>query len=39
MAACLKKARKTKRIDVALECSIPDSVYDEMENALLEYGK
>lgn len=39
LASCLKKARKTKRIDNALECNIPDSVYDEMEKALEEHGK
>lgn len=39
-AACLKKARKSRRIENALECSIPDEVYDAMEKALEEeYGK
>ena len=30
-AACLKKARKTKRIELSLECKIPDEVYDRLE--------
>lgn len=33
-AACLKKARKSKRIDTSLECTIPDSVYDIMEEEI-----
>ena len=33
---CLKKARKSKRIDRSLECQIPDEVYDLMERELLE---
>ena len=33
-AACLKKARKSKRIDTALGVNIPDEVYDSMEAAL-----
>ena len=28
---CLKKARKTKRIDRTLETQIPDAVYDRIE--------
>ena len=28
---CLKKARKARRIESALECSIPDEVFAEME--------
>ncbi len=32
--ACLRKARKGKRIEKALETAIPDSVYDAMENEL-----
>ncbi len=35
-AACLKRARKSRRIDRALECDIPEEVYDAMENALAE---
>ena len=29
-AACLAKARKAKRIERALECQIPDAIYDAM---------
>ena len=31
---CLKKARKTKRIETALACSVSDEVYDRMEELL-----
>ena len=31
---CLKKARKSRRIDRSLECKIPDEVYDLMESEL-----
>ena len=33
-ASCLKRARKSKRIDNALGVSISDAVYDSMEAAL-----
>lgn len=33
-AECLKKARKTKRLDRALSCQIPDVVYDGLEEEL-----
>ena len=33
-AACLKKARKSKRIETSLECSIPETVYDRMEEEI-----
>ena len=33
-ASCLKKARKSKRIEASLECSIPDEVYDRMEEEI-----
>lgn len=33
-AACLKKARKSKRLERTFECSIPDAVYDEAERLL-----
>ena len=33
---CLKKARKSRRIERSLECQIPDEVYDLMESELLE---
>lgn len=31
---CLKKARKSRRIESSLECSIPDEVYERMEEEL-----
>ena len=31
---CLKKARKSHRIDKDLECTIPDEVYDAMEQEM-----
>ncbi len=31
---CLKKARKSRRIDHNMECQIPDEVYDLMEREL-----
>ena len=31
---CLKRARKSKRIDRNLDCEIPDAVYDKMEQEL-----
>ena len=33
-AACLKKARKSRRIEASLECSIPAEVYDRMEEEI-----
>ena len=33
-AACLKKARKSKRIETSLKCSIPETVYDRMEEEI-----
>ena len=36
---CLRKARKSRRIESALECSIPDAVYDEMEKELELYAQ
>ena len=33
-ASCLKKARKARRLESSLECSIPESVYDRLEEAL-----
>ena len=32
--SCLKKARKSKRIEASLECSIPEEVYERMEEEL-----
>lgn len=28
---CLRKARKARRLEVSLECSIPSDVYDRLE--------
>ena len=33
-AECLKKARKSRRIESALECSIPDEIYARLEEEL-----
>ena len=35
---CLKKARKSRRIDRNLECNVPDEVYDRMEGELAEHA-
>lgn len=32
--ACLRRARKAKRAESALECAIPEEVYDSMEAEL-----
>ena len=31
---CFRKARKSKRFEASLECSIPDEVYERMEEEL-----
>lgn len=33
-ASCLKKARKSGRIDSSLECRVPDEIYEKMEEEL-----
>ena len=33
-ALCLKRARKSRRIETSLECSISDDVYDRMEEEI-----
>ena len=33
-AACLKKARKSRRIEASLECRISDELYTKMEEEL-----
>ena len=33
-AACMKKARKSKRIDAAFECSISEEIYDKLTEEL-----
>ena len=32
--SCLKKTRKSKRIESVLECNVSDEVYNEMEESL-----
>ena len=34
---CLRKARKARRIDRSLSCTVPDEVYDKMEGELSEH--
>lgn len=36
-AECLKKARRSRRIDRNLDCDIPDEIYDRMEEELSEH--
>ena len=36
---CLKRARKSRRIDKTLDCEIPDSVYDAMEQELEDHAE
>ena len=33
---CLKKARKTRRIERSLDCQLPNEVYDAMEKEMAE---
>ena len=35
---CLKKARKTRRIERSLDCKIPDELYDAMEKEMQNNG-
>ncbi len=35
---CLRKARKSRRIESNLECAIPDEVYDRMEQEMEHYA-
>lgn len=32
--ACLRKARKSRRLERSLSCSIPDEIYDRMEDEI-----
>ena len=32
--SCLKKARKSRRLEKNLDCTIPDEVYDRMESEI-----
>lgn len=34
---CLKKARKSRRIDRSLDCTVPEEVYDRMERELVDH--
>ena len=34
---CLKKARKSRRIDRSLDCTVPEEVYDRMEQELVDH--
>ena len=36
-ASCLKKARKSKRIDKSLEVAVSEEIYDKMESELENY--
>ncbi len=36
---CLKKARKSKRFERAFECSIPQEVYERMEEEIVQDGE
>ncbi len=38
-AKCLKKARKSRRIESNLEIGIPEEIYDKMESELEEYER
>ncbi len=33
-AACLKKARRARRLETSLECQIPEAVYERLEEEL-----
>ena len=35
---CLQKARKARRLERSLDCTIPDEVYDRMEQELMQNG-
>ena len=32
---CLRKAQKSKRIEKALSCTVPDEIYNELEQELI----
>ena len=34
-AECLKKAHKSKRIEKALSCTVPDEIYNKLEQELI----
>jgi predicted RNA-binding protein YlxR (DUF448 family) len=35
--ACLRKARRSRRIERNLECEIPEEIYDKMEQELTDH--
>ena len=35
--ACLKKARRSRRIERNLKCEIPEEIYDKMEQELTDH--
>ena len=35
---CFKKARRARRIESSLECSVPDEIYERMEKELTTNG-
>ena len=37
-ADCLKKAKRARRIESSLECSVPDEIYARMEEELTTNG-
>lgn len=37
--ACLRKLKKSRRLDRSLECTIPDEVYDGMERELSSHAE
>lgn len=37
-SACLKKARKSKRLERNLDCTIPDEIYDALDREMSENG-
>ncbi len=36
--ACLRRARKSRRLEHNLDCTIPDAVYDRMEQELEKHA-
>ena len=37
-AECLKKAAKSRRIEISLECKIPDEIYKKLEEEIASNG-
>jgi uncharacterized protein len=37
-SACLKKARKSKRLERNLDCTIPDEIYEALDKEMSENG-